>query len=61
MAARQQEKELRARDIRELEGALTVAKLACRRIQNKVAYAGSMYDAAGEVIHAIDEMARETR
>lgn len=60
MAARQ-EKELKTRDICELEDALTVAKIACRRIQSKVPYAGNVYDAADNVIYAIEQMAKEAR
>jgi hypothetical protein len=53
------EKELKKSDIRELENALTVAKLACSRFKSKVPYAGNLYDAAEDIIYAIDKMAEE--
>ena len=61
MAARQAKQELTRHEIRSLENALTVARAACARIKTKVAYAGSLYDAAEDVIHACEKMAEETR
>ncbi len=53
-------KELKKSDVRELEDALTVAKIACHRFKSKVPYAGNLYDCAEDVIHAIEQMAKET-
>jgi hypothetical protein len=60
MAARQA-RELANKDIRELEDALTVARVACARIKSKVPYAGNLYDAAEDVIHACEQMEKEAR
>lgn len=60
MAARQH-KEVNKRDVRELEDALTVARVACARLKSKVPYAGNLYDAAEDVIHACEQMEKETR
>lgn len=54
------EKELKKSDVRELEDALTVAKIACVRFKSKVTYAGNLYDCAEDVIHAIEQMTKET-
>ncbi|MBL8711254.1 MAG: hypothetical protein JNM12_00020 [Alphaproteobacteria bacterium] len=54
------EKELKKSDVRELEDALTVAKIACHRFKSKVTYAGNLYDCAEDVIHAIEQMTKET-
>jgi hypothetical protein len=59
MAARQH-KEVNKRDISELEDALTMARIACSRFKSKVPYAGNLYDAAEDVIYAIDQLAKET-
>jgi hypothetical protein len=61
MAARQAREELTRHDIRSLENALTIARAACARIKTKVAYAGNLYDAAEDVIHACEKMEEETR
>lgn len=61
MAARHTREELTRHDIRSLEHALTVARAACARIKSKVAYAGNLYDAAEDVIHACEKMVEETR
>jgi hypothetical protein len=60
MAARQA-RELNKQDVRQLENALIVARAACARIKSKVAYAGNIYDAADDVIHACEKMAEEAR
>lgn len=60
MAARQH-KEVNKRDVQELENALTVARVACARFKSKVPYAGNLYDAAEDVIHACEQMEKETR
>lgn len=54
------EKELKSR-LRELDDALTVAKVAAKRVQSAVPYAGNIYDAVDNVVHACDELKRETR
>lgn len=53
-------KELKKSDVRELEDALTVAKIACQRFKGKVNYASNLYDCAEDVIHAIEQMTKET-
>lgn len=53
-------KELKNSDVRELEDALAVAKIACARFKSKVPYAGNLYDCAEDVIYAIDQMTKET-
>jgi len=53
-------KELKKSDVRELEDALTVAKIACHRFKSKVPYAGNLYDCAEDIIYAIEQMAKET-
>jgi hypothetical protein len=60
MAARQH-KEVNKRDVRELENALTMARVACARFKSKVPYAGNLYDAAEDVIHACEQMEKEAR
>jgi hypothetical protein len=55
------EKDLNQRDIRDLENALTVARAACARLKRKVPYAGNLYDAAEDVIHACEKMTEEAR
>lgn len=59
--AAQQARELNKRDISELENALTMARIACSRIKSKVPYAGNLYDAAEDVIHACVQMEKEAR
>lgn len=60
MAARHR-KEVNKTDVRELENALTMARVACTRFKSKVPYAGNLYDAAEDVIHACEQMQKETR
>ncbi|MDI1229155.1 MAG: hypothetical protein PSY14_15860 [bacterium] len=60
MAARPH-KEVNKSDVRELENALTMARVACARFKSKVPYAGNLYDAAEDVIHACEQMQKETR
>lgn len=60
MAARPH-KEVNKTDVRELENALTMARVACARFKCKVPYAGNLYDAAEDVIHACEQMQKETR
>lgn len=60
MAARPR-KEVNKDDFRELENALTMARVACARFKSKVPYAGNLYDAAEDVIHACEEMQKEAR
>ena len=60
MAARHH-KEVNKRDVRELENALTMARVACARFKSKVPYAGNLYDAAEDVIHACEQMEKEAR
>ena len=59
--AAQQHKEVNKRDVRDLENALTVARAACARFKSKVPYAGHLYDAAEDVIHACEQMEKEAR
>lgn len=47
--------------LRELDDALTVAKVAGKRVQSAVPYAGNLYDAAEDVIHACEQMQKEAR
>lgn len=60
MAGRQH-KEVNKRDVQELENVLTKARVACARFKSKVPYAGTLYDAAEDVIHACEQMEKETR
>ncbi len=59
MTAFKQEKTPKEGELRELQDALTVARIACARFKSKVPYAGNLYDAADDVIHACDQMAKE--
>lgn len=59
MAARQESKSPKSRDLNELKDALTIARVACSRFKSKVPYAGNLYDAADDVIHACEQMAKE--
>jgi hypothetical protein len=56
-----QHKEVKKRDISELENALIMARVACARFKNKVNYASNLYDAAEDVIHACEQMEKEAR
>lgn len=47
--------------LRELDDALTIAKIAGKRVQSAVPYAGNVYDAVDDVIHACNELKKETR
>ena len=46
--------------LRELDDALTIAKIAGKRVQSVVPYAGNIYDAVDNVVHACEELKRET-
>jgi hypothetical protein len=61
MKVKLHEREPLSHDVIELQNALTIARIACARFKNKVPYAGNLYDAAEDVIHACDEMAKEVR
>jgi hypothetical protein len=65
MAARQHKdvkhSDVNRHDIRRLENALTVARAACALFKSKVPYAGHLYDAAEDVIHACEQMEKEAR
>jgi hypothetical protein len=52
--------ELKTR-LRELDNALIIAKVAAKRVQHAVPYAGHIYDAVDNVVHACEELQRETR
>lgn len=60
MTAKHREKEVKPGDLRELKDALAVTRLACARLKSKVAYASNLYDAAEDVIHACEQLAKET-
>ena len=47
--------------LRELDDALTMAKVAGKRVQSAVPYAGNIYDAVDDVLYACDELKKETR
>lgn len=59
MAVKQQEKQPSTRDLRELNNALSMARLACSLFKSKVTYASNLYDAAEDVIYACEQMAKE--
>lgn len=59
--AARRDNDVNRQDIRQLENALTVARAACARFKSKVPYAGNLYDAAEDVIHACEQMAKEAR
>lgn len=59
MALRQETKVLKNRDFQELEDALAIARCACARFKSKVPYAGNLYDAAEDVMHACERMVEE--
>lgn len=46
-------------DRRELESAMAAAKKACQKLQKKVPYASTLYDAADDVIRRSKELLNE--
>lgn len=47
--------------LRELDDALTMARVAGKRVQSAVPYASNIYDAVDNVMYACDELKKETR